>query len=156
MGLEIERKFLVKNDSWKKEVSNSFSLKQGYLSSNPDRTVRIRITEQSAFLTIKSKSQGISRQEFEYTIPLNEAKELLLLCEKPIIEKIRYLVKIESHTWEIDVFEGENKGLTIAEIELSDENEEFEIHAWIGKEVSDDSRYFNSNLIACPFNSWEK
>lgn len=154
MATEIERKFLVKNDSWKKEVTSSKVFSQGYLSSNEMRTVRIRIAESRAFLTIKSKSQGISRQEFEYEIPVNEAKELLELCEKPTIEKTRHEIKLGNHTWEIDVFEKENKGLIIAEIELKDEAESFEIPDWIGNEVSDDNRYFNSNLIKNPFGSW--
>ncbi len=155
MPQEIERKFLVKNDSWKAEAYKSITIKQGYLNSNPDRTVRVRITNEKAYLTIKSKSQGISRQEFEYEIPLDEAKELINLCEKPLIEKTRHKVKQGIHTWEVDVFDGKNKGLIIAEIELSDEEESFDKPNWIGKEVSDDNRYFNSNLIAKPFIYWE-
>lgn len=154
MPQEIERKFLVKNNSWKDEVSKSISIKQGYLNSNAERTVRVRITNNKAYLTIKSKSEGISRQEFEYEIPSSEAKELILLCEKPLIEKTRHEVKQGIHTWEIDVFEGENNGLILAEIELYDVDEKFKIPSWIGLEVSDDIRYYNSQLIKSPFTAW--
>lgn len=152
--LEIERKFLVANDSWKQEVTNSTVIKQGYLNSSPERTVRIRIRGEKGYLTIKGKNENLTRKEFEYEIPLSEANELLDLCEKPIIEKTRHLVNQGKHTWEIDVFEGDNKGLIVAEIELTSENQSFETPAWIGKEVSADARYFNSSLIKLPYSKW--
>ncbi|MEN8928836.1 MAG: CYTH domain-containing protein [Flavobacteriales bacterium] len=154
MPQEIERKYLLKNNSWKSEVTSENKIVQGYLNSNPARTVRIRITNNIGFLTIKSKNKGSVRKEFEYEIPLKEAEELIQLCEKPIIEKTRFLVKREKHTWEIDVFDGENKGLTVAEIELTEENESFKIPDWIAKEVTSESKYFNSQLIANPFSKW--
>ena len=154
MPTEIERKFLLKNDSWKQQVEKSTVLKQGYLNSHAQRTVRIRIAGNLAFLTIKSKSEGISRQEFEYEIPVSEAESLLQICEQPLIEKTRHLVTIQNHTWEIDVFEGENKGLILAEIELNSETEIFEKPDWIGQEVSEDNRYYNSQLIQHPFAKW--
>ena len=152
--LEIERKFLVANDSWKQEVTNSTAIKQGYLNSTPERTVRVRIRGEKGYLTIKGKNENLTRKEFEYEIPLSEANELLDLCEKPIIEKIRHLVIKDEFTWEIDVFEGDNKGLIVAEIELTSENQRFETPAWIGKEVSADARYFNSSLIKLPYSKW--
>lgn len=154
MGIEIERKFLLANTDWESLVSKKIQIRQGYLNSDSERTVRVRITNDDAFLTIKSKSENISRAEFEYKIPFDEASELLLLCEKPLIEKTRNIVVFENHIWEIDVFEGENKGLTLAEIELKSENEKFSKPNWIGKEVSDDNRYYNSNLIKNPFKAW--
>lgn len=156
MGLEIERKFLVKNDTWKEKVSKSISIKQGYLSSDIERTVRVRIFGNKGFLTIKGKNDNLTRKEFEYDIPLNEAKSLLELCKKPIIEKTRFLVKEYGKIWEVDVFEGENEGLIIAEVELESENQELQILEWVGEEVSTDSKYFNSSLISNPFVNWEK
>ncbi|MEZ7901279.1 MAG: CYTH domain-containing protein [Flavobacteriales bacterium] len=156
MAIEIERKYLLKNDSWKKEVSSKNKIVQGYLNSNPERTVRIRITKNKGFLTIKSKNEGSFRKEFEYEIPLQDAEELVLLCEKPIIEKTRHLVHQGNHIWEIDIFEGENKGLEVAEIELSQENETFLIPSWLGKEVTEKTKYYNSQLIENPFSAWKK
>ena len=154
MALEIERKYLLKKDTWKSEASSKTKIVQGYLNSNPDRTVRIRIRNEIGYLTIKSKNKGSVRKEFEYEIPLHEAEELILLCEQPIIEKTRHLVSKGIHTWEIDIFEGENKGLEVAEIELSKENESFEIPDWIGKEVTLETKYYNSQLTENPFTSW--
>ena len=154
MATEIERKYLLKNDSWKQEVSSKNKIIQGYLSSKPERTVRIRITKNKGFVTIKSKNIGSLRKEFEYEIPIEDAKELILLCEKPIIQKTRYIVEYSSHIWEIDIFEGENQGLEVAEIELSQENEEFSIPDWIGPEVTNESKYYNSQLIINPFMNW--
>lgn len=156
MAVEIERKFLIKNDSWKKEFSSRNKIIQGYLNSIPERTVRIRITKNKGFLTVKSKNKGSFRKEFEYEIPLLDAKELVLLCEQPIIEKTRHLINQGIHIWEIDVFEGENKGLEVAEIELSQENETFSIPSWIGKEVTEETKYYNSQLIENPFSNWSK
>lgn len=154
MGLEIERKFLLKNTDWRKLVEEENLIKQGYLNSNAERTVRVRVKNSKAFLTIKGKSQNTTRQEFEYEIPLEDAESLLKLCERPLIEKTRFIVKYQGKTWEIDEFEGENKGLTVAEIELSSEDERFQLPDWIGEEVSQDARYFNSSLIKKPFISW--
>tara|TARA_Y100000590_G_C15443722_1_gene909878 strand:+ start:377 stop:841 length:465 start_codon:yes stop_codon:yes gene_type:complete len=154
MGLEIERKFLLKNSDWRKLVEEENLIKQGYLNSNAERTVRVRVKNSMAYLTIKGKSQNTTRQEFEYEIPLADAESLLKLCEPPLIEKTRFIVNYQGKTWEIDEFEGENKGLTVAEIELSSEDESFDLPDWIGEEVSQDARYFNSSLIKKPFCSW--
>ncbi len=154
MPLEIEKKYLLKNDSWKKEVISENKIIQGYLNSNKDRTVRVRITNKKGYLTIKSKSKGSVRSEFEYEIPVSEATELIELCEKPILAKTRYLVKRANHLWEIDIFEQENKGLEVAEIELKSKDEFFEIPEWIGEEVTHDSRYFNSQLVSIPYSNW--
>lgn len=154
MAVEIERKFKVASDSWRDSVTRSTSLRQGYVSTKPEATVRVRLENGVGTLTIKSKTKGISRSEFEYDIPNSEATQLLQLCEGPLIEKIRHLVIIGEHTWEIDEFSGDNQGLIIAEIELSSEDESFEKPAWLGKEVSDDARYYNSSLVAHPYNQW--
>lgn len=154
MPLEIERKFLPVNASWRSEVHQSYALRQGYLSSVPERTVRVRIRGDRGILTIKGRGAGISRPEFEYDIPHDEALVLLALCEQPLIEKVRYEVKRGDHLWEIDVFEGVNEGLILAEIELGAEDEVFERPDWLGTEVSDDRRYFNSSLVRKPFTSW--
>ena len=154
MALEIERKFLLKNDSWKKEVYDKKEIAQGYLNSNPERTIRVRIIGETGFLTIKSKSKGSVRNEFEYEIPLNDAQQLIELCEKPILAKTRDFVNHENHIWEIDVFEKENKGLEVAEVELKNENEPFILPDWIGNEVTHEARYFNSQLANNPFSNW--
>ena len=154
MGVEIERKYLLKNNDWKKLIASSFKIKQGYLNSNIKRTVRVRIIDNKGFLTIKSKNIGITRSEFEYEIPFKDAVSLLDLCEKPILKKTRNLVVFENRTWEIDDFEGVNKGLVIAEIELTSEKESLIIPTWIGKEVSDEAKYYNSSLITNPFKNW--
>ena len=156
MGIEIERKFLVKDETWNSEVEKEIHIKQGYLNSNKERTVRVRIKGKRGFLTVKGKNTNATRKEFEYEIPLSDAEEMLLLCEKPIIEKIRSEVVYENKRWEIDVFSGENQGLIIAEIELSTESEQFEIPQWLGQEVTQDTRYYNSNLINHPFLKWEQ
>lgn len=155
MGLEIEKKFLIKNDNWKQFVSEEKEITQGYLNANPNRTVRIRIAGKQGFLTIKSKSKGSVRSEFEYEIPIEDATELIELCEKPILSKTRFIVKFENHTWEIDVFEKENKGLVVAEIELSKEDEFFLTPDWIGKEVTEETKYYNSQLIENPYSEWD-
>lgn len=154
MGLEIERKYLVKNDKWKSSITKSHIIKQGYLNSHPERTVRVRLYDNQGVLTIKGKSENLTRKEYEYDIPDFEAKALLELCEKPLIEKTRHLCQHDGHVWEVDVFEGDNVGLTLAEIELTRESEEFSIPEWAGKEVSTDPRYFNSALIKHPFQNW--
>ena len=154
MGLEIERKYLIKNDAWKTTADSGTKIKQGYLNSNKERTVRVRIYGDKGFLTIKGKNKNLTRQEFEYSIPLEDAQELLKLCEKPIIEKTRYLIKDNNHNWEIDIFEGENKGLEVAEVEVEKEEDQIHSPEWLGKEVSNDSRYYNSSLISSPFCKW--
>ena len=154
MAQEIERKFRVANDDWRAMASSSSSLKQGYLSSSAEATVRVRLEDNLGTLTIKSKTKGITRNEFEYAIPAQEAKELLMLCSGPLIEKTRYRIPQENHTWEIDVFEGDNDGLIIAEIELTSEDDYFVKPQWLGEEVSGDSRYYNSNLATHPYVKW--
>ena len=154
MAQEIERKFRVANDDWRAMATSSSSLKQGYLSSSAEATVRVRLEDNLGTLTIKSKTKGITRNEFEYAIPAQEAKELLMLCKGPLIEKIRYRIPQENHTWEIDVFEGDNDGLIIAEIELTSDEDYFAKPQWLGEEVSGDSRYYNSNLATHPYVNW--
>ena len=154
MGKEIERKFLVKSDEWK-SLAGSTHYRQGYLNSQKERVVRVPIINDKGFLTIKGVAVGATRLEFEYDIPLNDAIELLELCEQPIIEKTRAKVDFAGLVWEIDEFFGVNKGLTVAEVELESEDQEFEKPAWIGEEVTGDPRYFNSNLIANPFTEWK-
>jgi len=154
MGEEIERKFLVVGDGWR-ETAESEQLRQGFLSTEPERTVRVRLAGSQGSLTIKGKTIGARRQEFEYEIPGADAQRMLdTLCERPLIEKVRYTLRVGRHTWEVDVFEGENAGLVIAEIELESEDEAFEKPDWAGEEVTDDPRYFNSNLVARPFQGW--
>ena len=152
MGTEIERKFLVINDNFK--TDEGIDYQQGYLNRSPERTVRIRTAGDKAFITIKGKSVGAKRPEFEYEIPLSDAKEMLAMCEGPIIEKTRYICIHEGMKWEIDVFHGENEGLVIAEIELKSEEQEFSKPSWVGKEVTMEPRYYNSSLSAKPFSSW--
>lgn len=154
MAIEIERKFLLATEEWRNQINKQTIIKQGYLNSHPERTTRIRIKGEKGFFTVKGKSNGNSRLEFEYEIPLSDAEVLLQLCEKPIIEKTRFEIYLDNHTWEIDEFEGENKGLVVAEIELQSEDELFTKPNWLGKEVSDQSKYFNSSLIKNPFSRW--
>jgi CYTH domain-containing protein len=154
MGIEIERKFLLKNEDWRSEVKSKTVIKQGYLNSQKERTVRIRIRNDKGYLTIKGENINASRQEFEYEIPLSDAASMLLLCEKPIIEKTRNIVLDDGKTWEIDDFCGENKGLILAELELESEEETFRIPSWLGEEVTHDTRYFNSNLINHPYSTF--
>ena len=154
MGVEIERKFLLVGDGWR-ALGEPVLLRQGYLSSNPDRTVRVRIEGGQGTMTIKGRSVGATRAEWEYPIPLLDANELLdRLCEQPIIEKFRRRIALGGHTWEVDEFLGANQGLVVAEIELSSETEAFDKPDWVGAEVTDDRRYFNSSLIRHPFSNW--
>lgn len=152
MGIEIERKFLVRDESWKTISPVYFC--QGYLNPNRERTVRVRVAGPQGFLTVKGINQGATRPEFEYEIPVEDAQQMLPLCEGPLIEKNRYLVSYDSMVWEIDEFLGENQGLVVAEIELETENQTFELPAWLGEEVTDDPRYFNSNLTRHPYCQW--
>jgi CYTH domain-containing protein len=155
MGLEIERKFLLKNDNWKTLVKEEISIKQGYLNSEKERTVRVRSYGNKGLITIKGKNKNLTRKEFEYEIPLTDALQMLNLAEQPIIEKTRFIATNKTHTWEIDVFEGVNNGLIVAEIELESETEQFDIPEWIGKEVSTDPKYYNASLIKHPFKDWD-
>ena len=156
MAVEIERKFLVKNNSFKQESFAKKSMKQGYLNSNKNRTVRIRITDDKAFITVKgnSNSTGVSRFEWEKEIDKLEAEELLLLCETTIIEKNRFYVKSHQHVYEIDEFFGDNYGLIIAEVELKNEDEAYTKPLWLGEEVTGQKKYYNSKLSKNPFKDW--
>lgn len=158
MSLEIERKFLVKSLAFKKEAFLQKTIKQGYLNSNKLRTVRIRITDDNAFLTIKgmSNASGTTRFEWEKEIDKQEAERLLLLCEPSIIDKKRYYVKNNHFTFEVDEFYGDNEGLIIAEIELNDENDFFEKPKWLGKEVTGKKKFYNAFLSNKPFLKWKK
>jgi len=154
MGIEIERKFLVVHDSWKK-MGKRMLLRQGYLSSDPERVVRVRIEGDSAVLTVKGRTEGATRSEWEYPIPLDDARSMLeRLCEQPLIEKYRYRIPQQGLTWEVDEFLGVNAGLVVAEIELESEDQPFDRPEWIGKEVTDDMRYFNASLIRRPYSTW--
>jgi adenylate cyclase len=154
VGVEIERKFLVRGDAWR-EGAKGKAYRQGYLSTHKERTVRVRIAGEQAFLTVKGLSVGASRAEYEYEIPVSDAGEMLdRLCEQPLIEKTRYKVAHEGFTWEIDEFLGVNRGLIVAEIELPSETTQFSKPTWVGEDVTDDRRYFNSNLISKPFSTW--
>ena len=154
--IEIERKFLVSSDAYKNETLHKYHIAQGYLNSNAERTVRVRIKDEKGFLTIKGKSNatGLSRFEWEKEIPVAEAKKLLQLCEKGIIEKIRYEIQVGEHLFEVDEFFGENDGLVLAEVELQSEAEEFEKPKWLDIEVTQDKHYYNSYLSKHPFTSW--
>lgn len=155
MANEIERKFLVKGE-FKNLASKETRIVQGYLSSVPERTVRVRIKGDKGFITIKGigNTSGATRYEWEKEIPTNEVEELLKICEPGVIDKTRYLVKVGDHTYEVDEFYGENKGLTVAEIELSSESEAFVKPAWLGDEVTGDVKYYNSMLMKNPFTKW--
>ncbi|MEZ0388384.1 MAG: CYTH domain-containing protein [Verrucomicrobium sp.] len=153
MGVEIERKFLVKSDAWREGPTGTL-YRQGYLSRDKDRTVRVRQAGAQGFLTIKGGRSGLSRSEFEYPIPLADAQEMLTLCLPPLIEKTRHLRTHQGFLWEIDEFHGENAGLIVAEIELPAEDTPFEKPAWVGADVSHDPRYFNSRLAEHPFSQW--
>ncbi len=155
MALEIEHKFLVLDDSWKKMVTESFEYKQGYLSSDNRRSIRVRTSNTKAWINIKSATIGTQRHEYEYEIPLQDGIEILLtLCQKPLIEKTRYLIPYQEHVWELDVFTGDNEGLIVAEIELSRKGEGFAKPDWVGQEVSSDLRYYNNNLCKHPYKKW--
>ena len=151
MGVEIERKFLVVGEFPRHESSK---MVQGYLSSESDCTVRVRLEDERAVMAIKGKAVGIRRAEFEYDIPMEEGRELLALCGDNLVEKTRYYCPCGNHVWEVDVFAGLNEGLVTAEIELSAEDEVFTMPGWLGKEVSDDPRYRNSQLSVAPYSQW--
>ena len=153
---EIERKFLVKSEAFKDQAFNSYDIRQGFLNSAPERTVRIRLKNDKGLLTIKGKSSadGLSRFEWEKEIPKTDAEALLLLCENGIIDKTRYEVKVGNHTFEVDEFYGDNQGLIIAEVELNSKTDTFEKPDWLGEEVTGDIKYYNSNLSKLPFKNW--
>ena len=153
MPSEIERKFLVTDDSWR-DGTPGVRIAQGYLSHDPERTVRVRIGGEKAWLTIKGRTHGITRAEFEYEIPPDEARSLLGLCLPSVIDKTRHEISHAGHLWEVDVFHGENAGLLIAEVELADESISPELPPWVGDEVSADVRYFNSCLAVLPYAKW--
>jgi CYTH domain-containing protein len=154
MGEEIERKFLVATEGWR-ETAEGTRYRQGFLSTEPERTVRVRVAGPRGSITVKGKNVGARRAEFEYEIPVADAERMLdTLCKRPLIEKVRYTVAVAPHTWEIDVFEGENAGLVVAEIELRSEHEAFDKPEWVGDEVTGDPRYFNSNLVSNPYQTW--
>lgn len=153
MATEIERKFLVKGTPWRQGAGTRYS--QGYLSREKERTVRVRVAGEKAFLTIKGLSRGASRAEFEYGIPVADAEQLLKLCDGPIIEKNRYVIEHAGATWEVDEFLGDNAGLVVAEIELQSEDQQFERPSWVGAEVTHEQRYFNSSLVTHPYAKWD-
>lgn len=158
MGKEIERKFKVIGTAYKTESISSAIYKQGYLSVDKERTVRVRVVGDKAFLTIKGQNCGIVRNEFEYEIPVADAEIMLNEnCLQPVIEKVRHIcIASDGHKWEIDEFAGENAGLVVAEVELGSQYERVELPEWCGEEVSDDVRYYNSNLIKHPYRTWKK
>lgn len=153
---EIERKFLVLNDAFKKESFSAIKITQGFLSTVPERTVRVRVKGEKGFITVKGigNESGASRYEWEKEIPVEEVNDLLKICEPGAIDKTRYNVKSGKHTFEVDEFYGENDGLIVAEVELTQEDEAFEKPTWLGKEVTGDLKYYNSMLIKNPFKHW--
>ncbi len=156
MGAEIERKFLVANDRWRVAADHGTRIVQGYLCSDIDRSVRVRISGEQAWLTLKSGANGITRLEYEYSIPVADAEEILdQLCSGAVLRKTRYRVPNQEHIWEVDVFEGENEGLVLAEVELRAENEVFAEPDWLAGEVSFDRRYLNASLVREPWSRWD-
>jgi len=154
MGTEIERKFLVEGTPWAQGSGVRYS--QGYLNRDKERVVRVRVAGEEAFLTIKGVSRGASRAEFEYPIPKGDAEQLLKLSDGPVIEKNRYVIPHEGSHWEVDEFLGDNAGLVVAEIELRTEDQPFSRPPWLGREVTHDSRYFNSSLATHPYSKWRE
>ena len=160
MAIEIERKFLLKNNNWLKLVDRSTKIRQGYFASpgtieQTKASLRVRIDGEKANINIKSATVGMVRKEYEYSIPVDDANEMLdELCETPQIDKTRYRIAMGKHTWEIDEFYGDNEGLLVAEIELSDVNESFAKPDWLGEEVTEDKRYYNVNLVKQPYKNW--
>lgn len=156
MPTEIERKFLVKSEEWR-NLATGIIYRQGYIATKKGTTVRVRLAGNLGYLTIKGTTKGISRAEYEYEIPAEDAQEMLNnLCEPPLIEKTRYKIAIDDLIWEVDEFVGENQGLIVAEVELIEANQTINLPAWIGQEVSDDARYYNANLVQHPFSQWSK
>jgi adenylate cyclase len=157
MAVEIERKFLVQDETWRAGADRGQPVRQAYLATNEKLSIRIRITdERDAALTLKSRTAGTRRQEFEYAIPVEDANELMALRSGAIVSKMRYRIACDILTWEIDVFDGENEGLVIAEVELTDEQQQFERPAWLGAEVTALERYYNASLAERPFKRWDR
>jgi len=152
MAIEIERKFLGTSSDWRSLAPVYFC--QGYLNRDKHRTVRIRIAGDRGILTVKGLTIGASRPEFEYEIPLDDAQEMLKLCDGPLVEKNRHIVQHAERTWEVDEFLGDNKGLVVAEVELASEDQTLDVPSWVGAEITNDSRYFNSNLSINPYKQW--
>jgi adenylate cyclase len=154
VGKEIERKFLVRGDAWREGAAGT-TYRQGYLSTVKERTVRVRTVGDRGYLTIKGITVGATRSEYEYDIPVEDAQQMLdELCERPLIEKTRFVIAAAGHDWEVDEFAGENAGLIVAEVELASEDEDVALPPWAGEEVTGDPRYYNANLIAHPFSRW--
>ncbi|MCI5144554.1 MAG: CYTH domain-containing protein [Candidatus Electrothrix sp. AR3] len=154
MAQEIERKFII-DISQLGELKSGVEIKQGYISTVDNSTVRIRLSGDKAFLTLKGENTGATRSEFEYAIPVKDANEMLAeLCSGPVIDKTRYLVEHCGHTWEVDIFRGDNDGLIVAEVEMQSENESVDIPPWVMKEVTGEAKYYNSNLLNNPFKNW--
>ncbi len=154
MALEIERKFLI---DLKKlgHLKNGITIKQGYISTTDKTVVRVRISGKKAYLTLKGENKGITRTEFEYEIPIKDGESIIAeLCSTPLIEKTRYLIPVSKHTWEVDIFHGDNDGLAVAEVELTNANEDIDLPEWVTTEVSGDKKYYNSNLLNYPFKAW--
>ena len=157
MGIEIERKFLLKNDQWRTRGDDPLLLRQGYIKNSRKGVVRIRTAGTRGFITVKGETRGASRLEYEYEIPLEDAGEMLeILCEKPLIEKKRVSIEHRGFHWVIDEFFGENQGLLVAELELASEDQPFEVPPWLGREVTWDPKYLNANLIKNPYSRWQK
>ncbi len=155
MGVEIERKFLVRDDSWREASDGGTPMVQGFLSTNRERVVRVRVAGEQGTLTIKGLGQGAARPEFEWAVPVDEAREVLeTLGIRPLIEKTRHRVEHRGLTWEIDVFAGRNAGLVVAEVELDQEDQEVPLPLWVGDEVTGDSRYANASLAETPYDTW--
>jgi adenylate cyclase len=155
VALEIERKFIVINDLWNKSVISQKVIKQGYIATTSKATVRVRLAGDQAYINIKGSTVGIRRREYEYPIPVEEAQELLEhMVTGTVIDKVRYKVRCGDHHWDLDLFQGPNQGLVVAEIELEHEDEQFEMPEWAGEEVSGDTRYYNASLVKYPFCDW--
>jgi adenylate cyclase len=155
MPVEIERKFLVTDDSWKAAVESQAVMKQGYLATTENVSIRVRVAKGRAHLNIKSATLGISRSEYEYEIPLQDGEVMLQsLASGSVIDKVRHYLRVGQHLWELDVFHGDNAGLVVAEVELNSEDEEFEMPDWVGDEVSGDPKYYNASLVRHPFCKW--
>jgi adenylate cyclase len=155
MGKEVERKFLVVGEAWRAGVTSATQIVQGYIAASATATVRVRIRGEHAYLTLKGASSGIARSEFEYEIPVDDARAMLAeLATGPVIDKVRHLVPVGDHTWEVDVFAGDNAPLVMAEVELADAGESFELPDWAGLDVSEDRRYYNANLARDPYSRW--
>lgn len=157
MHQEIERKYLIKNQDWKQNIEKQYNIKQGYFTTSVnDNTIRVRIKDGVGYVTVKSGRVGFSRAEYEYEIPIEDVREMLKICRQPIISKIRHEVRgSDNMLWEIDVFQGENEGLTIAEIELESEDQTFVKPKWVGREVTLIKKYYNSKLVSAPFSKWK-